>query len=85
MPGAWRNAYQDQSHRKIFNSCFLSLQQSVKLKVRLVLVEKHDLSIHILPGGVVEIIQEVADTDEGDVTTDQNKLFVIWRLEYILY
>ena len=68
------------SHREIFHFSFFSFQESVELKIWLFLVEKNHLGIHIFPSRVVEIIQEVADTDKGDVTAHQNKLFVIRRL-----
>ena len=68
------------SHREIFHFSFFSFQESVELKIWLFLVEKYHLGIDILPGGVVEIIQEVADADEGDVPADQHELFVVRRL-----
>ena len=68
------------SHREIFDFSFFSLQKSVELQIRLLLIEKNNLGVHIFPGRVVEIIQEVADTDEGDVTAHKDELFVVRRL-----
>ena len=67
-------------HREVFHFSFFSLQEPVELKIWLFLVEKNNLGIDIFPGRVIEIIQEVADADEGDVPADQNKLFVVRRL-----
>ena len=71
-------------HREIFHFSFFSLQESVKLEIWLFLVEKNHLGIDILPGRVVEVIQEVADADEGDIAADQDKLLVIRSLTQIL-
>ena len=68
------------SHREIFHFGFFSLQKPVELKIWLFLIKKNNLSIHIFPSRVIEIIQEVADTDKGDVTADQYELFVVRRL-----
>ena len=64
-------------HREIFHFSFFSLQESVKLEIWLFLVEKNHLGIDILPGRVVEVIQEVADADEGDVAANKDKLLVV--------
>ena len=68
------------SHREILHFSFFSLQEPIELKIWLFLIEKNNLGIDIFPGRVIEIIQEVADADEGDVPADQHELFVVRRL-----
>ena len=69
------------THREIFHFRSLPFEQSVKLQVGLILVEEDKLGIDVLPGRVVEVVQEVADTDVSDVTAHQHKLLVIRRLQ----
>ena len=69
------------THREIFHFRSLPFEQSVKLQVGLILVEEDELGIDVLPGRVVEVVQEVADTDVSDVTAHQHKLLVIRRLQ----
>ena len=72
---------QQCTHLEIFDSCLLPLEQSVKLEVRLLLVEEDDLGIDVLAGGVVEVAEEVADAGEGDVAAHDYELLVLgWRV-----
>ncbi len=52
----------------------LSFEESLKLKVRLVLVEKDDLNVDVVPSWVEEVIQEGVNRLVVDVATDHDEL-----------
>ena len=62
---------------EIADSGFLLFEQSIKLKIWFIFVEEHHLRINILPGGGVEVCQEVGHTDIRDIATHNDELFVI--------
>ena len=63
-------------HLDVSYSSFLSLQQSLKLKIWFSFVEEDHLSVDILSSWVIEVIDEVGDTDEGDVPAHNHKLLL---------
>ena len=52
----------------------LPLQQSLKLEIWFLFVKEDHLRVDVLPGGVVEVVDEVSDADEGDVPAHDHKL-----------
>ena len=62
------------------NLGFSPLEKSLKLEVGVHLVEDEDLAVHVLPGWVEEVVQEVTDGDVGDVTAENDELFLLVNL-----
>ena len=62
------------------NLGFSPLEKSLKLEVGVHLVEDEDLAVYVLPGRVEEVVQEVTDGDVGDVTAENDELFLLVNL-----
>ena len=62
------------------NLGFSPLEKSLKLEVGVHLVEDEDLAVHVLPGRVEEVVQEVTDGDVGDVTAQDDELLLLVNL-----
>ena len=62
------------------NLGFSPLEKSLKLEVGVHLVEDEDLAVHVLPGRVEEVVQEVTDGDVGDVTAEDDELLLLVNL-----
>ena len=56
------------------------LEKSLKLEVGVHLVEDEDLAVHVLPGRVEEVVQEVTDGDVGDVPAQDDELLLLVNL-----
>ena len=62
------------------NLGFSPLEKSLKLEVGVHLVEDEDLAVHVLPGRVEEVVQEVTDGDVGDVPAQDDELLLLVNL-----
>ena len=62
------------------NLGFSPLEKSLKLEVGVHLVEDEDLAVHVLPGRVEEVVQEVTDGDVGDVPAENDELLLLVNL-----
>ena len=62
------------THTEVGDSSFLSLQQTIKHQIWLVLVEEHHLSVGVVSSWVKEILEETIDAVKVNIAADYDEL-----------